>query len=222
MSMRAEVPATTGRKRRGEGHTRREEILEAARGLFLTHGYESVTIRKIAEQVGVSAPALYLYFPDKDAIVLELCDQTFGQLLELFGEIRRLYPPGRERMARSGEAFIRFGLAHPDEYRLIFVMKPPQRIIDQGGHRATVTDPSLPGSKGPLAFAMVMQDFAELAAHGHKLAAEPVTCAELFWMFGHGIVTALITKPEFPWSDKEALIATGVQAGLDGLLGPAA
>lgn len=221
MSVRLDLPTGGGRKRRGEGHTRREEILEAARRLFLTHGYEAVTIRKIAEQVGVSAPALYLYFPDKEAIVLELCDQTFGQLLDLFAEIRRASPPGRARMARFGEAFVRFGLAHPDEYRLIFIMKPPQRIVDQGGHRANVTDPTQPGSKGPLAFAMIMQDFAELAAHGHTLAAEPVTCAELFWMFGHGIVAALITKPDFPWSDREALIATGVKASLDGLLGPA-
>ena len=67
-----------GRKRRGEGHTRREEILQAAKELFLEQGYDATTIRRIADRVGISAPALYLYFKDKEAMMLALCDQTFG------------------------------------------------------------------------------------------------------------------------------------------------
>lgn len=50
--------ATGGRKKRGEGHTRREEILQAAKELFLEQGYEATTIRRIADRVGVSAPPL--------------------------------------------------------------------------------------------------------------------------------------------------------------------
>ena len=71
------------RKRRGEGHTRRDEILVAAKELFLRDGYQATTIRRIADVVGVSAPALYLYFKDKDAIMLALCDQTFCSLIEV-------------------------------------------------------------------------------------------------------------------------------------------
>jgi AcrR family transcriptional regulator len=54
--------------------------------LFLRDGYEATTIRRIADVVGVSAPALYLYFKDKDAIMLALCDQTFASLIELMEE----------------------------------------------------------------------------------------------------------------------------------------
>ena len=71
------------RKRRGEGYTRRDEILVAAKELFLRDGFEATTIRRIADVVGVSAPALYLYFRDKDAIMLALCDQTFRSLIEV-------------------------------------------------------------------------------------------------------------------------------------------
>ena len=74
--------STASRKRRGEGHTRREEILQAAKELFLQEGYDATTIRKIADRVGVSAPALYLYFADKEAILIALCDQTFGFLVD--------------------------------------------------------------------------------------------------------------------------------------------
>ena len=58
--------ATGGRKKRGEGHTRREEILQAAKELFLEQGYESTTILRIVDRVVVFSPALYLYFPDKE------------------------------------------------------------------------------------------------------------------------------------------------------------
>ncbi|HEV7547330.1 MAG TPA: helix-turn-helix domain-containing protein, partial [Reyranella sp.] len=113
--------ATGGRKRRGEGHTRREEILHAAKELFLEQGYDQTTIRRIADRVGISAPALYLYFKDKEALMLALCDQTFGHLIEAIGEIEKTVDDPMERVRRFGEAYARFGLTHPDEYRLVFM-----------------------------------------------------------------------------------------------------
>ena len=113
--------ATGGRKRRGEGHTRREEILHAAKELFLEQGYDQTTIRRIADRVGISAPALYLYFKDKEALMLALCDQTFGHLIEAISEIEKTVDDPLERVRRFGEAYARFGLTHPDEYRLIFM-----------------------------------------------------------------------------------------------------
>ncbi len=107
--------AATGRKRRGEGHTRREEILHAAKELFLEQGYDSTTIRKIADRVGISAPALYLYFKDKEALMLALCDQTFGHLVEAISEIEKTVAEPLERIRRFGEAYASFGLTHPDE-----------------------------------------------------------------------------------------------------------
>ena len=58
------APVST-RKRRGEGHTRRDEILMAAKELFLREGYQATTIRRIA--------ARYLavdktYRPDRQAV----------------------------------------------------------------------------------------------------------------------------------------------------------
>ena len=92
MERNLSTAAVGTRKRRGEGHTRRDEILIAAKELFLREGYEATTIRRIADVVGVSAPALYLYFKDKEAIMLALCDQTFGFLIEQMDEIEKAGP----------------------------------------------------------------------------------------------------------------------------------
>ena len=214
------LSVVSGRKRRGEGHTRREEILAVAKDLFSSEGYESVTIRRIADRAGVTAPTIYLYFADKEAILLEICDGTFGKLIVRFEDIRRREPVGRKRLAMIGEAFIRFGLDHPDEYRLIFHTTPPAQISARGGHRADIADPETPGAKGAMCFKIMMDEFAEMARAGVKLIDEPVTCAELCFMSGHGMVSALITKPDFPWSQRDRLISAGLKMTLNGLLGP--
>src|SRR6201990_3081852 len=71
----------SARKPKGDGHLRRAEILEAAERIFVAEGYEGATIRKIADEVGVSSTALYMHFRDKDEILLEICSGAMGRLL---------------------------------------------------------------------------------------------------------------------------------------------
>jgi AcrR family transcriptional regulator len=54
----------SARKAKGDGHLRRAEILEAAERIFIAEGYDGATIRKIADEVGVSSTALYMHFQD--------------------------------------------------------------------------------------------------------------------------------------------------------------
>src|SRR5438132_8367673 len=90
----------TARKAKGDGHLRRAEILEAAERIFVAEGYEGATIRKIADEVGVSSTALYMHFHDKACILLEICQNTFQVLLARNAEIagRPLDPVVRTRM----------------------------------------------------------------------------------------------------------------------------
>lgn len=209
---------SSGRKRRGEGHTRREEILQAAKELFLEHGYDSTTIRRIADRVGISAPALYLYFKDKEALMLALCDQTFGHLLEAISEIERTVEDPLERIRRFGEAYARFGLSHPDEYRLVFLGANIPESMRKVGHRAATDDPTKPGVGGALVFGRLVAILAQVEASGVKLNYPPDTCAELCWMAMHGLVAAMIMKPEFPWSDRDLLISAMLDIHLKGMV----
>ncbi len=201
--------ATGGRKKRGEGHTRREEILQAAKELFLELGYEATTIRRIADRVGVSAPALYLYFQDKEQMMLALCDQTFAVLIESISEIENTVTDPRERVRRFGEAYLKFGLAHPDEYKLIFLGTNIPESIRKLGHRMPTDDPTRPGIGGALVFQRLVTMLVEAKEGGLKLNYPPDTCAELCWMGIHGVVAALILKPDFPWSNRD-LLGTGM------------
>jgi AcrR family transcriptional regulator len=210
--------AASGRKRRGEGHTRREEILQAAKELFLEQGYESTTIRRIADRVGISAPALYLYFEDKEALMLALCDQTFAHLIAAIDEIERTVKDPLERVRRFGEAYARFGLEHPDEYRLVFLNPNMPEAVRKTGHRASTDDPTRPGIGGAVVFGRLVAILAQAEASGLQLNYPPDVCAELCWMGVHGLVAAIIMKPEFPWSDRDALISGMLDIHMKGIV----
>jgi AcrR family transcriptional regulator len=211
------APATS-RKKRGEGYTRRDEILLAAKTLFLEEGYDAATIRKIADRVGVSAPALYLYFQDKEAIMLALCDQTFGRLIERISRIEKTVSDPLERICRFGDAYARFGLEHPDEYRLVFIGHNIPEAVRKVGHRMPIDDPTRPGVGGALVFSRLVTMLSQLEASGVKLNYPPDTCAELCWMGIHGVVAALIMKPDFPWSNRETLIQGMQDIVINGIL----
>jgi AcrR family transcriptional regulator len=51
---------------------RRQDILDTASRLFVQKGYESVTLRAIAEELGYAHAALYRYFPDKFSVLAEI------------------------------------------------------------------------------------------------------------------------------------------------------
>jgi len=65
-------PRKQPRQRRA--HETRARILDAARAVFEEHGYAHGTTNRIAEAAGLSVGSLYQYFPNKDAILVELVD----------------------------------------------------------------------------------------------------------------------------------------------------
>jgi AcrR family transcriptional regulator len=65
------------------GATPREEILDAAAGLFVSQGLAATTTRQIAERVGIRQASLYYYFAGKDDILLELLTQSVRPSLQV-------------------------------------------------------------------------------------------------------------------------------------------
>ena len=115
------------RKPRGQGASRRGEILAAASRIFLKGGIAGATMRRIAEAVGVSPTALYVYYPDKDAILQAIAEATFADLLEALEASQETGLDGPARFRAGLEAYVAFGLANPGPYRLTFLSSPAQR-----------------------------------------------------------------------------------------------
>src|SRR5215469_4505701 len=113
LSLVEQKPLKSARKAKGDGHLRRIEILEAAERIFVAEGYEGATIRKIADEVGVSSTALYMHFRDKDDILHEICYGALKQLLQQNSEIAALPADAVTRVRLMLDAYARMGLNHP-------------------------------------------------------------------------------------------------------------
>jgi AcrR family transcriptional regulator len=102
----------------------RTKILDAARELFISEGYDAVTMRKVAEKVEYSPTAIYLHFADKDALIRDLCLHDFAAFAGRFAEAAAIADP-IERLQRAGDVYVAFGLTHPQQYRLMFMTPHP-------------------------------------------------------------------------------------------------
>src|SRR5215472_12983434 len=100
----------------------RQEILDAARELFVREGYESVSMRKIADKVEYAPGTIYLYFEDKAAILDTLCQQTFTKLRERLEAIHEDQGDPVEALRRGLRTYIQFGLDNPNEYIITFIL----------------------------------------------------------------------------------------------------
>jgi len=219
------APATeTGeRKPKGRGHERREEILAASARLFLELGIENVSTRRIAQAVGISQTSLYVYFPNKASLLEVLCDQCFVKLVALAHSPEAQAGGPLERLRWLMRTYVRFGVEHSDEYRLSFMIKH-QHANMTGADIAAFLDSSVPRAAMPpgMQCFMELQDRVNDLARAGMLRLDPRLAAQVIWAAGHGLVTLLITMPEFPWVDRDILIDQAVEIQFQGLVTPPA
>ena len=196
--------ARTPRKPKGQGAERREEILDAAQTLFAQKGVHAVSTRQIAEIAGISQPALYAYFATKDDIAAELCVRAFAILGQRMAAARAAYVLTPENFERCLRVYIDFGLDHPDAYRVAFML---EKSVDGSFLEKTGDRPMLAGKE---VFAVFVEMIGELHAQGAMAGEDIMAATQSLWAGLHGLVSLLIARPEFPWIDREALIATHV------------
>ena len=120
-----EVAPRRARARRGEGEQLREEILDAAARLLVETGDEdAVSIRAIAEAVGVTPPSIYLHFADKTELIFAVCERYLDGLDRMSEEAALASEDPLDSLLLRGRGYIRFGLENPEPYRVIFMRKP--------------------------------------------------------------------------------------------------
>ena len=99
----------------------RDGILGAARDLFVSEGYRTVSMRKIAERIEYSPAAIYSYFPSKDDIFFALAEEGFRLLAEAGLRAAEPVDDPLERLRRGLWAFYEFSKSHPQYFELMFL-----------------------------------------------------------------------------------------------------
>lgn len=107
-------------KTEAERQQLRTLIIDAAREMFVSKGYEAVTMREVAKRIGYSATSIYLHFEDKESLLRAVCDTDMLALASSLKEVMQIVDPV-ERMNTLGLAYAQFALTHPNHYRMMFM-----------------------------------------------------------------------------------------------------
>jgi AcrR family transcriptional regulator len=182
-------------RREREKSETRDKILDAARELFVTEGFEGVSMRKVAEKIEYSPTAIYVHFADKQELFRELCHQDYARLAEVFQSSAISTDP-LERLKQIGAIYIEFGTRYPNHYKFMFMTPHPPQEPDE-------VDREMMGNPERDAYAFLK--WAVQQAINAGCFADELTDAALIsqtlWASVHGVISLHIAKGSDCWVD---------------------
>ncbi|HVW80692.1 MAG TPA: TetR/AcrR family transcriptional regulator [Mycobacteriales bacterium] len=181
------------RSQRGSGEQLRAEIVAAAKELLAkASSVDEVSIRAVADAVGVTPPSIYLHFADKNELVSAVVVDVFAELdAAMVAESARASSP-LERLRACGVAYVRFAVSHPEHYRVAAMDPCPTPDLDE------VIASS--------AFVHFQDTIVECMRAGIFAEGDPLPITLDLWATAHGIASLLIAKPFLPWGDVDAAV----------------
>jgi AcrR family transcriptional regulator len=151
----------------------KNRLAVAAAQLLDRGGQEAVTLRAVAEKVGVSHNAPYKHFRDRNALLAGVARRDFEELNCVFADALNDGPDGASALRRALKAFVDYGLAHPSRYRLLF-SDPDLQADDDFKGAAT----------GPLK--IIVQIVLRCQSGGVLPTGDPVRLSGLIFAAAHG------------------------------------
>ena len=180
----------------------RQAILGAARDAFRRDGYESVSMRTLAEAVGLTHGSIYGYFRDKDELFDTLVEESFDQFASALRATSGRGGDPVRFLRRAGRKYVEFGLENPGAYEFAFILRRPG------------------AAQKPHVTYEYLRAAVKRCIDEKRFRIRDVDLAgQALWTAAHGVTSLLITRPDFPWAKKKALIAMVIDSAVDGLLG---
>ncbi len=183
----------------------REALLAETAVLLAERGVENITMRGLAERIGVSRTAPYRHFPDKASLLTAVAEDGFQRLRRQMSEAAR-GDTSLQKFFCMGEAYIHFAVANPTHYRLMF---GPEGIQCAGNAALTaVADDT---------FALLQNAIERCQQEGSIKPGDPCLLAYATWAMVHGTVSLLIDRQTHDDIDVETFIQITYQTLAHGL-----
>jgi len=190
----------------------RRALLDEALATIRAEGVEGLTLREIGTRVGVSRTALYRHFADKRALLAAVATEGFGALRQHLVDAWATGGRGRAAFDAMGVAYVRFAVANPSYYRVMF-----GGFVDPKG-----CEPEL-AAEAAGAFQALVDALAALQRDGVVRRDDTVTVARFVWAVVHGVamlgIDGQLQGPDGPASIEELLgyalerLRTGIEPG---------
>ena len=204
-------------RREREKSETRDKILDAARELFVTEGFEGVSMRKVAEKIEYSPTAIYVHFADKQELFQELCHQDYARLAEVFASSAISSDP-LERLRQIGAIYIDFGTRNPNHYKFMFMTTHP-------AHELNAVDREVMGNPEMDAYAFLKWAVQQAIDAGslRKELTDADLISQTLWASVHGVISLNIAKGCDHWVEWRPLsdrAETMLDVTLRGLVRP--
>ncbi|HTR28447.1 MAG TPA: TetR/AcrR family transcriptional regulator [Puia sp.] len=172
----------TDRKQRQKEEVR-ASILETAWEMIVTEGWQSFSIRKVADAIEYSVPVIYSHFENKDAILLEFNRKGFQLLAETLAEAKAGKSQPAEQLRAMGRAYWDFAFANKEYYQLMFGLGIP--TCDIASRIPALTDLKK----------IIMDSVVAMVAPGKQPNFDPWLKHQSFLSMLHGLVSINMVSP---------------------------
>lgn len=161
-------------------------------------------MRGVAAEAGCSPDTVYLHFESEELLLNYVVDEALDILLEFLEKIPDTNDPIRS-LRKKLRAYVHFGLQFPQHYRVAYINRPPGRSV-------TYED-------RPHACYDLLRDSVRACIDQDLVASTDIDMtSQVLWTIIHGVTSALIVMPKFPWVDREQLIDQVVDTAIEGFL----
>ena len=151
-------------------------IVEAARNIMAEGGYAALSMRSVAERVGLSATAIYRYFAGKEDLVGRVVRSGYRRFGEYLTEAAEHHPAGSlERLFAMSDAYVRFAFDNQEYFRVLYNIQSRPRDLEE-----------LPGSGG---YDLLRSCVVDAMEAGNLRKGNPDVVAHFLWTSVHGLVT---------------------------------
>jgi AcrR family transcriptional regulator len=188
----------------------RQNIIHAARDLFRHHGYEAVSMRRIAARIGYTVSAIYHYFPSKQSVLIHVWDEDLRYFASYVkGAVDQAETPvGKVQMIFM--SYIRYWESNPDKFRLLF---SPSSGVDRETR----------GREHEPVYATWLKSYSEsreIVAKALKLSpiapTDPDMALQCLMSGAHGVVALKLSPSHLPWFSMEEMGRLLIDSVLEG------
>ena len=173
-----------------------QQAHDQALAVLRLEGDGAISLRAIAKQIGVSAPALYRHYADRESLLAELAISGFAALRQQLLSVDQHAP--RAALIGIGLAYVAFAQSEPNLYRLMF----GGRVLPKGAH------PRL-DQAGLDAFNVLQDTIARGQRAGYLKPAPLALMTATAWSLVHGL-SQLTSDGPLPNADAEPHLAEGI------------
>jgi AcrR family transcriptional regulator len=162
----------------------RTSILDTAWEIVVTEGWQSFSIRKVADAIEYSVPVIYSHFENKEAILLEFNRKGFQLLVEALRAAKTKQDKPADQLRAMGNAYWNFAFANKEYYQLMFGLGIPS--CDSAGKIPALGDFNQ----------VIISSIVAMVAPGKTPTFNPWLKYKSFWSMLHGLVSINMIAPD--------------------------